>query len=671
MNQEDSAKIVAEFQKRFRIAESAESKNREIWKKDRRFVYHDEAQWEDSGRDTDRPKVTVNRLQVFARNIVNEARESPVSLKVHPVDQFGDKHLANVVSGLLRNTEHTSNAEDEYASAFEDAVTGGYGELRILVDYESPESFQLAPKIVYIKDPNTVLRDPFYQDPTGADAKWTIVFTRIDKEEFEEEWPDAPIADVRGDSISFWADKKDGVLIAEYFVVEEKEEKLYLFEGGKTEWDSNLTAARKKKAIDSRKSCRKRVVWYKIGGGGILEGPVEFPASSIPIVRMPGREWFEDGKRLTCGAIHYAKDAQKIYNYARSQQIERLALAPKAPFIGYAGQFTDPKWKTLNRRNWPYLEVDPVTIEGNLAPLPQRQQMANLDPALTEEIQISSEEIKATTGIFDANLGAKSNEASGRAILARQQQGNRANADFVSNRNKAIRQVGALLMEIYANIYDEARCVRILGPDGNPDLVWLNKEYRDRDGVTRLYDLSAAKFDIVLDVGPSYATKRQETAVAMTDSLRNLPIIGQVAPDLYVQAQDWPDADKIAERVKRTIPPQILGKDADEQQQQNQPPPVPPELLQRMQELEQENGQLKQQETIKLAELELEKYKVDEDNKTKIEVALIGAGKELHKEHISQSGETARHAAQTAAESAQASQAGMENGQGIAPDSED
>ena len=199
------------------------------------------------------------------------------------------------------------------------------------------------------------------------------------------------------------------------------------------------TAARKKKAIDSRKSCRKRVVWYKIGGGGILEGRSDSRHRQIPIVRMHGREWFEDGKAPHMRSDPLRQDAQKIYSYARSQQIEAACSSSKGSVHRLRWAVHGPEWKTLNRRNWPY-RGGPGYHRGNLAPLPQRQQMANLDPALTEEIQISSEEIKATTGIFDANLGAKSNEADGRAILARQQQGNRANADFVSNRNKAIRR---------------------------------------------------------------------------------------------------------------------------------------------------------------------------------------------------------------------------------------
>ena len=189
MNQEDSAKIVAEFQKRFRIAESAESKNREIWKKDRRFVYHDEAQWEDFWRDTDRPR-SQSTASCVRPQYRQRGTESPVSPQGSPGSTSSGTSTGERRIGPPAQHGSTSNAEDEYASAFEDAVTGGYGELRIPVDYESPESFQLAPKIVSIKDPNTVLRDPFYQDPTGADAKWTIVFTRIDKEEFEEEWPD-------------------------------------------------------------------------------------------------------------------------------------------------------------------------------------------------------------------------------------------------------------------------------------------------------------------------------------------------------------------------------------------------------------------------------------------------------------------------------------------------
>lgn len=670
------SEFIADFQRRFRMAESANEKNSQTFREDRKFVYHDDAQWEQDaiGARGDRPRVTINRLQVFARNIVNEARESPVAIKTHPVDEYGDVHLARIVDGLIRHVEHDSNASDVYTAAFEDAVTGGFGYFRVTTEYEREDSFYQCPKIKRILDPMTVKIDPFHEDPTGADAMWGIIHTRVSRDEFEKTWPDAEPINAWGGENVFWADSKAGVLVAEYFVAEEREERLHQLKDGSTVWDSEATKAQKRLAVKSRMSCRRRVMWYKIGGQGeLLEEPTEFPSRYIPIVRMPGREWFEDGKRLTCGAIHYSKDAQRIYNYARSQQLERLALAPKAPFVGYKGQFQDKKWQSLNTKNWPFLEVEPLTIAGQIAPLPQRQQAVGLDPALSEEIALSNEEIKATTGITDANLGQQSNETSGRAILARQQQGNRANADFVANRNIAIRQCGMILLDMFPRLYDTPRVARILGPDGQPDLVWIGREAQGRDGEKYFYDLSAGKYDIVLDVGPAYATRRQEAAIAMTETLRSIPLIGQAAPDLVVQAQDWPDADKIAARLRKTIPPQILGKEAEQDSKQGDKElgaQIPPEMQQMVAQLKQENEQLKQESAVEANKLALDKYKADLQAKTDIEVALIRAGQERDKQIIAQQGEFARSAAQSAAESAQSPQAGQGGGQEIAPKSE-
>ena len=667
--------LISDFQRRFRLAESANETNDKTFREDRQFVYHDDRQWEADavGARGDRPRVTINRLQVFARNIVNEARESPAAIKVHPVDENGDVHLAKVIDGLIRHVEHDSNASDVYAAAFEDAVTGGFGYFRIVPEYESEDSFYQCPKIKRILDPRTVKIDPFHEDPTGSDAHWAIIHTRFSKDEFEKTWPDAEPINSYGADNSFWADREAGIMVAEYFVVEETAEKLLQLKDGSTVWASDATKAQKKAAVRERMSCRRRVMWYKIGGQGeLLEDPVEFPSRYIPVVRMPGREWFEDGKRFTCGAIHYSKDAQRIYNYARSQQLERLALAPKAPYIGYKGQFQDKKWQSLNTKNWGFLEVEPVTIAGNLAPLPQRQQVVGLDPALSEEINLASEEIRSTTGITDANLGQRSNETSGRAILARQQQGNRANADFVANRNIAIRQCGMILLDMLPRLYDVPRVARILGPDGNPDLVWVGKEAIDRDGQKYLYDLSAGRYDIVIDAGPAYATKRQESAVAMVETLRSVPLIGQAAPDLIVQAQDWPDSDKVAARLRRALPPGLLGKDADQdgQQQGQQAPQIPPELMQKVQELQQENDRLKQESALEVRKLELERYKIDQANLTKIEVAKISAHQSITSDILAQQAQAASDAAQSAASCAQSLQAGENGGQEIAPQSE-
>ena len=671
----DDRDLIGEFQRRFRLAESAEAVNRDTYRKDRKFVYSDDAQWDGAQDRGQRPRVTVNKLQVTVRNIVNEAREAPVAIKTHPVDEFSDVQLARIIDGLIRHVEHDSNAADVYNDTFEHAVSGGFGEMRVVTEYETEDSFFQTPKIKRITNPLSVFRDPFHELPDGSDALWCIVHSRMSRAEFERKWPDAtPFTSNRSDN-AFWLNE-DGVLVAEYFEVERKSEKLHKLKDGSVVWDSEATKRQKRDAVDFRMSERRKVWWYKIGGQGqILEGPVEFPSKYIPIVRMPGREWFDEGKRNTCGAIHFSKDAQRIYNYARSQQLERLAMAPKAPYIGYAGQFLDKKWKTLNTQNWGYLEVEPVTINGQAAPLPQRQNATNIDPALSEEIALASDEIKATTGIFDASLGNQGNETSGRAILARQQQGSRSNADFVANRNIAVRQVGMILLDMFPRLYDVPRVARILGNDGQPELVWLNKEAVDKDGQKYLYDLSAGKFDVVIDVGPSYATKRQESAVAMAESLQSMPIIGQVAADLVVQAQDWPDSDKIAARIRRGIPPQILGRDAEQDGEQGpngqpQQPQVPPELMQQMQELQARNQELEQGAQVEMGKLQLEKYKVDVQSATDIEVAKIRAHAEATKTAIAQSAESERRAEESERESAQSSESGENGGQEIAPQSE-
>lgn len=676
----DNDQIVAEFKRRFRIAQDAEADNRATFKTDRRFVYDDRAQWDGSNRSRSRPTVTVNRLQVFARNIVNEAREAAVGIKVHPTDGLEGRDLAEVVAGMIRACEYTSNAADDvYPGAFEDSVTGGFGEMRVTVDYESPDSFQQIPKIVRITDPLTVLRDPFYTHPTGSDARWLIIHTRMDRETFAKRWPDAAISDVSGADSAFWVDQAEGVLVAEYFEVVDEDEKLHQLKDGSTVWDSEIEKGQRKQIAQTRESCRRRVMWSMIGGEGVLEGPTEFPASMIPVVRMPGREWYDAGIRHTCGACHYAKDAQRLYNAGRTWQLERMALSPKAPFIGYKGQFSDPKWKTANTEMHAYLESDTISVDGKPVPLPQRTQPIGIDPALSEEIALSAEEIKATTGIFDANLGAQGNESSGRAILARQQQGSRANADFVANRNMAVRQVGALLLEIIPRIYDTERVVRIIGMDGGQDMIWIKKEFIGRDGRKHFYDLSKAKFDITLDVGPSYQTRRQEAAIAMQESLRAMPAIGEVAPDLVVESQDWPGSDKMAARlrqlpgVKATMTPQeaqeydSMGQGGQEQQKPAEPPP---EMVAELQKLQAENQELKTGAQIEAAKLELDRYKIDQDNATRIRVAIIQADNDLQKQTLAHTAQAERDAAAKPTPGTAQDPEVENDGQGIAPEGE-
>jgi len=330
------------------------------------------------------------------------------------------------------------------------------------------------------------------------------------------------------------------------------------------------------KPIKSRESDRPKVRYCKINGYEILEQR-EWAGKYIPVIRIVGNEFEVDGRLYVSGLVRNAKDAQRMYNYWVSQEAEMLALAPKAPFIGYGGQFEgyEDKWKTANTNNWPYLEVNPDVTDGSgsILPLPQRAQPPMASSGLLQAKSGASEDIKATTGQYNASLGMTSNERSGKAILARQREGDVGTYHYGDNLTRAVRHVARQLVDLIPKIYDTQRIARIIGEDGETKMVKINPDQpepvnkiMDQNGIVieKIYNPGVGKYDVVATTGPGYATKRQEALEAMAQLLQGNPQLWTVAGDLFVKNMDWPGAQEMAARFKKTIDPKLLQDgDAD------------------------------------------------------------------------------------------------------------
>jgi len=327
------------------------------------------------------------------------------------------------------------------------------------------------------------------------------------------------------------------------------------------------------KPIKSRMVDVKKVMWLKTNGFEVLQER-EWAGKWIPVVRVVGNEFEVDGRIYVSGLVRNAKDAQRMYNYWVSQEAEMLALAPKAPFIGYGGQFEgyEANWKTANTTNWPYLEVNPDVTDGmgGVLPLPQRAQPPMASSGLLQAKAGASDDIKSTTGQYDSSLGATSNERSGKAILAREKQGDTGTYHYVDNLSRAIRHITRQLVDMIPKIYDTERIARIVGIDGEVDMVKINptqpeavKKITDEQGIVmeKVYNPSVGTYDVCVTTGPSYMTKRQESLDAMSQLLQGNPQLWAVAGDLFIKNMDWPGAQEMSQRFAKTIDPKLLSND--------------------------------------------------------------------------------------------------------------
>lgn len=529
-----------------------------------------------------RPTLTINKLPQHVHQVTNDMRQNRPGAKVIPVDDNADVEVADVFNGMIRHIEYISDADVAYDTACENQVAYGEGYIRILTEYCDPNTFDQDIKIGRVRNSFSVYMDPLIQDPTGADAKWCFITEDVTKAEYERMYPNAaPISTLQslgvGDqSISNWLNE-DTVRIADYYYIDYDKRTLHLYPGNQTAFagtmeDKQLNAMFGK-PVNKRIVQDPKVKYCKINGYEILE-EADWAGKWIPIIRIVGNEFEVDGRLYVSGLVRNAKDAQRMYNYWVSQEAEMLALAPKAPFIGYGGQFEgyEDKWKTANTNNWPYLEVNPDVTDGqgNILPLPARAQPPMASSGLLQAKSGAAEDIKSTTGQYNASLGMGSNERSGKAILARQKEGDVGTYHYGDNLARGVRHIARQLVDLIPKIYDTQRIARVIGEDGETKMAKINpeqqepvKEIVDERGIVieKIYNPGVGKYDVVATTGPGYATKRQEALEAMAQLLQGNPQLWQVAGDLFVKNMDWPGAQEMSARFKKTIDPKILAED--------------------------------------------------------------------------------------------------------------
>jgi hypothetical protein len=531
-----------------------------------------------------RPCLTINKLPQHVRQVTNDQRQNRPSGRVIPVDDKADVEVAEIYDGLVRHIEYMSDADVAYDTACENQVTYGEGYIRLLTEYNGDDTFDQDIRIGRIRNSFSVYMDPTIQDPCGSDAKWCFITEDLTKSEYTRLFPDAmPISSIQqqgiGDeNLSNWLNE-DVVRIAEYFYIEYEPAKLNLYPDNRTAFEGSREDAMFKASglapLKSRQVDRKRVKWCKTNGYEMLEEN-DWAGQWIPVIRVVGNEFEVDGRLFVSGLVRNAKDAQRMYNYWVSAETEMLALAPKAPFIGYGGQFEgyEQQWKTANVNNWPYLEVNPDVTDGQGAvlPLPQRSPPPMAQVGLIQAKAGASDDIKSTTGQYDSSLGATSNERSGRAILAREKQGDTGTYHYVDNLARAIRYTTRQIVDMIPKIYDTQRIARIIGMDGETGMAKIDPTQQEpvkkivnpeNPGIVieKIYNPGVGKYDVCVTTGPSYMTKRQEALDSMSQLLQGNPALWAVAGDLFIKNMDWPGAQEMSKRFAKTIDPKLLETD--------------------------------------------------------------------------------------------------------------
>jgi len=578
----------------WRMVNDADSTNRAEALNDIKFAAGD--QWpveiQNSRNLESRPCLTINKIDAYIRQVTNQQRQQRPRIKVHPVNNLADYKIAQVIEGITRHIEVNSNADTAYDTAFDYAVRMGWGYWRINTRYTREDSFDQEIFIDTIDNPFTVYFDPNSILPDGSDAERCLITTVMDKKVFREYYPGADDGAnfqqrSTGDDTAAWITKED-IRVAEYFYIERERAKLYLLSDGTSGFaDSNNFFARVEASgltvVDERDSFRKAVKWIKCTALEVLEEKT-MAGKYIPVVPCYGAQVIVDDKRKKYGLVRFAKDPQRMYNFWRTSMTESVALAPKAKWLLAEGQDEghENEWAMANIKSTPVLRYKQKDIEGQPAPTPTRLQPEPPPTGIMEAAGAISADLQMVLGIIDPNQ-LPSGNISGKALMGQQNQVDLSNFHFYDNMTRSIRHTGKIILDLIPKIYDTQRVMRIIGSDGQPDMTTIN-EANEIGEV--LNDVTVGEYDVVMDTGPGFQSRRQQAVESMMPLLTGNAELFNIAGDLVFRNMDFPGADVIADRLAAMNPMAQIDEKSDI------PPQAQMELAQSKQMIQQLQQQL-------------------------------------------------------------------------------
>lgn len=621
--------LLKEAKDRYQLADDYWSQNIKMWKEDAEF--RNLNQWPKEVLDAreGRPNLVVDKCNQYVRQVVNDGRQNRPSVKVRPVDDTGDDDVATAYQGIIRHILDRSNADEAFDTALDHAAGNGFGYFRVLSEYAHKNTFNHELIVRRIRNPLAVRIDPNFQAADGSDMGWGFIGDDIPKDEYKKRFPNAKYTNWDQDSQKYgdgWLAEK--VRVVEYYYKVETDRTMHLLADGTTssdeEYEAALAAATETKTepppaiIETRNIPECEVRWCRLSGAEVLEKSV-WGGPYIPIIPIFGNESDIGGTVTYSGLVRAAKDPQRLYNYMRSAFAETVALQPKVPFVAAEGQLEgrEHEWETANAGDKSVLIYKPQTVDGVIVPPPQRQPQPGIPEGFARDMQLSEHDIQASMGMYAASVGQPSNEKSGRAIMARQREGDTATFHYQDNLNRGIRYLGRILVDQVPRKYDSKRVIRILGEDGKAESAEINPEQEkpmERIGGKTIYNLGVGTYDVSVAAGPSYTTKRQEAAEMLGQMVQADPQIMQIAGDIIVRAQDMPMGEELAERFKLMLPPPI--QQAEQAKQQGEDPKVLAAIAPLKQGLDQAQQQIQaQDQALQQAAQENQKLQADATNK--------------------------------------------------------
>jgi hypothetical protein len=613
----DTDGLVTQALARWRLAEERERENQRQAYEDLEFL--DGNQWPEQLRKEleaeGRPVLTFNRMPQFVRQVANDIRLMRPSIKVVGVDSKATEETADRLNGMVRYIENRSDAQSAYYIAGDQQVSAGIGHWQVVTEYASERTFDQEIRIMPIDDGIAVLWDPDSVLPTREDANYCFQPVDLTRDSFATRFPDAVAQDFgSGTPPEGWV-AEDTVRIARYWCRKPVDKTLALLpDGSVVDMADEKSAAAVKVAQDAGEKVRvekrkgHKITHCLISASEVLEPEADWPGSFIPIIPVVGEEVRIGRKVSRRGIIRFARDPQRAYNYAQTTQIEAVALQPRAPWLVTDKNIDtwEAEWMEANNKPLPFLRYNPDPDNGGAQP--SRIQPAIASQGLAEIVQMSGQDLKDVIGIQDAGLGTQGNETSGKAIIARQGESDVGMFTYIDNHSRAVRHTGKVLVDLIPKIYDAKRVIQVMGEDGLTETVEINGVKIDpaTGEAKQVNDLTVGAYDVVIEQGPGYTTRREEAKAGMLELAKMAPdALVPIMLDLIAQAQDWPLKDKIADRARMLLPPAIQAMEAEENGEQP-PAPPPPDPIEEAAAKEAMAKAAKAEIDVEIAKVELE-----------------------------------------------------------------
>lgn len=556
--------FLEEMRERYDTAKGFNQHNQDAGQEDAKFTVGN--QWESvveqRRRTLRKPVLTFNRLVAFMAQIVGNRLMNSTEIRVWP-DKSGTKAGALLREGLIRSIYKNSDADFARDEALKYQVIGGQGAFCLRVEYASDDVFEQQIKLGAISDPYAATWDPLSVEPSGGDAEYAWVEDDMPCSQFKARWPwasETSFSDSgRWDQNGYWLGEDTIRVVSYWRMVTEGYKTLALFKDGTVHDVTNVEEFEYINFVDTYSDGRpytRRVPnrfarMYVCSGKDVLEGPFDYPISSIPVYRVPGWEISDGDKIHRFGLIRFLKDPQRLHNYWRSMQAEQLVSAPRNKWLTTpeAVKGHEARWRRSPTSDDPFLFFN----DGEQAP--QHIPPPGVDAGLMNEAMTSTQDLKDISNIHEANMGMPSNEVSGKAIQARQMISDVGSYIYHDRLKIADERCAKNINELIPHIYDTQRMITIIGADNKPVMEYIN------DPTNPDSDVCMGKYGITVSIGPATETKRTLAAEQMMAFVNAIPGAAERVMDIVAEAQDWPKADEFARRFRLMLPPGTIAED--------------------------------------------------------------------------------------------------------------